>query len=278
MKNVSILTDNLKKALANYYNISRYVISVPRTKDGVDSRIVAYADKSSYISEQYKVLRTNLTSLSPDKPYKTFILTSAQPQEGKSITSANLAVTLSLDKEKKTILLDADMRRPSIHALLGIKKDPGLADILSGDAGIEDFLKKPMLGDLYVVPAGSTNKDTSTILRSTKIAELINRLKKTFDYIIFDTPPVLNVTDSSILGSMCDAVLFVVKAGGTQQASIEEAFNMLEGAQAKPKACILTNVHLLLDTYSYYTKYLYKYYKYQASDTENKPKIAPPKA
>lgn len=269
MKIKPMSLEAIKKIFSNYYDMSHYVVIVPRTKEGLDGRLVSCVDKTSYIAEQYKVLRTNLASLSPEKAYKTFVITSAQPQEGKTITSCNLAATLAMDREKKVVLLDADMRRPAVHSIFGIQRKPGLSDVLSGKANIDEFIRKPMHENLYIVPAGSIHEDTSSILISNKISGIIEKLKKSFDYIIFDTPPVLNVTDSSILGSMVDAVLLVVKAGVTQQASIEEAFNMLEGAQAKPKACILTNVHFMLDTYSYYTKYLYRSYKYQSPEVSN---------
>lgn len=249
------------KHIARSANPPHYVIKKARSDDGIDGRIVSYVDRSSYISEQYKVLRTNLYSLSIEKPIKTITITSSQPQEGKTVTSCNLAHTLSLDAEKKVLLIDADMRRPAVHEYFNIQRKPGLSDVLNNEISVAAFTAKPVLGKLYVIPAGSTKSSPSEFLSSTKIKSLIDSLKDGFDYIIFDTPPVLNVTDASILGSFCDAVLFVVKAGVTQKRVIEEAFNMLSEAQAKPRSCILTNVHFLLDTYYYYYKYKY-YSKY----------------
>jgi len=248
------------KNILKAYNPPTYIIKRQRSEDGVDGRVVAYTDKSSYIAEQYKVLRTNLYSLSPDKPIRTLVITSSQAQEGKTITSCNLAITLSLDKEKKVILLDCDLRRPAVHSMFGISRKPGLSDILNNEIDIKNFTEKPAIGDLYLVPSGTMKSSPSEVLSSTKIKILIDKLKQKFDYIIFDTPPVLNVTDASILGSLCDAVIFIVKAGTTQKNMIEEAFHMLGEAQIKPKASILTNVHFLLDSYYYF--YSYKYYKY----------------
>lgn len=248
--------NNILKA----YTLPTYVIKKQKSPEGIDGRIVAYSDPSSYIAEQYKVLRTNLYSLAPEKPIKTIVITSSQAQEGKTITSCNLAVTLSLDAEKKVVLIDADLRRPAVHHMFGISRKPGLSDVLYGDFDIKSFLEKPVLGNLYIIPSGTIKTSPSEILISTKIKGLIDKLRTRFDYIIFDTPPVLNVTDASILGSLCDAVIFVVKAGVTQRNMIEEAFNALQDAQAKPKASILTSVHYLLDSYYYF--YRYKYYKY----------------
>lgn len=245
--------------LIRAYHPPTYVVNTLRTEDSIDGRLVSCVDKSSYIAEQYKVLRTNLYSLSPDKPYKTILITSSQPTEGKTVTSCNLAYTLSLDKEKKILLVDADMRKPHVHNIFGIDRKPGFGDILHDRVDIEDFLKKPCLGDLYIIPAGEAMNSSSEILSSAKIKTVLDALKARFDYIIFDSPPVLNVTDASILGSLCDAVIFAIKAGMTQKSAIEEAFHMLSEAQAKPKACVLTNVKFTLDTYY---AYKYKYYKY----------------
>lgn len=260
--------ENLKNMLKNWYNLPLYVIQQEKSADGVDGHVVTYVDKRSYIAEQYKVLRTNLYSISSEKPIKTIVVTSSQPQEGKTITSCNLAVTLSLDVEKKTILIDTDLRKPAIHNMFGIPRKPGFGDVLNGTANIEDFIKKPALGDLFLVPSGTIHVNPSEILSSTRIKEIIDKLRAKFDYIIFDSPPVLNVTDSSILGSICDAVLFVVKAGVTQKSLVKEAFHMLTEAQAKPRACILTNVHFILDSYYYF--YKYKYYKYASSESDKK--------
>ncbi len=250
----------LLKNLFKAYNLPTYVIKHSRTEDGVDGRLVSYSDPSSFIAEQYKVLRTNLYSLSPGKKIQSLLITSSQAQEGKTITSCNLAYTLSLDTEKKTIIIDADLRRPSVHHILGISRKPGFSDLLSGEVDPDIFLTKPAIGKLFVIPAGSIKAAPSEILSTAKVKDLIDNLKKRFDYIIFDSPPVLNVTDACILGALCDAVIFVIKAGVTQKSMIEEAFHTLIDAQAKPKATILTSVHFLLDSYYYF--YRYKYYKY----------------
>ena len=137
-------------------NPSDSVIPQGRTEEGVDGRIVACSDRSSYIAEQYKVLRTNLYSLSPENPIKTLIITSPQPEEGKTITSCNLAVTLSLDTEKKVLLIDSDLRKPTIHNIFNLQRKPGFSDILSSvNTDIDTFIKKPTVGNLYIIPAGT---------------------------------------------------------------------------------------------------------------------------
>lgn len=254
-----------KRELLSAINTADYVIQQERMKDGIDGRVVVYSDKNSTIAEQYKVLRTNLYSLSPENRIKTLVITSSQPEEGKTFTSCNLAFAISLDTEKKVLLVDSDFRKPAVHSVFGLPRKPGFSDVLNSDGvNIETFIREPAIGNLFIIPAGTINANPSEILISTKIKSVIDKLRLKFDYIIFDTPPVLSVTDACILGSLCDAVLLVVKAGVTQKSAIEETFNMLSGAQAKPKGCILTSVHHLLDSYYYF--YKYKYYKYAAEN------------
>ena len=257
------MSDFLKK-LSTYSAPTIYVIKKAKNEKGIDGRIVSATDRHSYLAEQYKVIRTNLYSLSPQAPFKTIVMTSSQPQEGKSVTSANLSYTLSLDAEKKVVLIDADFRRPTLHKLLGIPRKPGFTDILNGKASLGEFTKKPNVENLYVIPSGTLMPSPSEFLSSVKMKGLIEELKAKFDYVIFDTPPVINVTDSCILGSICDCVLLVARVGVTPKNMIEEAFTMLKHAQAKPKACILTDntipiYYYYMSRYKYYYRYKYGY-------------------
>jgi capsular exopolysaccharide synthesis family protein len=259
---------NLKELFKNL-SPPIYVAKKKRTDDGIDSRIVAFSDRHSYVAEQYKVLRTNLYSLTPGKKIKTILLTSAQPQDGKTTTSCNLAATLSLDKEKKTLIVDGDFRKSLVHKIFSVPKTPGFSEILSKEADVSYFTQKPSVRNLYIIPAGSGRGNLSEVLSSERVKDIIESLKEKFDYIIFDSPPVLNVTDACLLGSLCDIVLLVVRADVTQKSVIKEAFDLLRNAQAKPAACILDNV--VVSYYSYY-KYRYSYrYGYEKKATqENK--------
>lgn len=257
---------NIIKKIISDYAPPIYVAKKKKTEDGVDGRIASYCDRDSLLAEQYKVLRTNLYSLSPQAPLKTIMITSTQSQEGKTITACNLAFTLSLDAEKKIILIDSDLRRPAVHRMFGLQRKPGFSDVLGDKADVRHFLEKPARENLYIIPSGAIAAQPSELLSSTKIRDIIEKLKSKFNYIIFDTPPVINVTDASILGSICDGVILVVRYGVTPKDMIEEAFTMLHHAQAKPKACILTDVSIppyyyYLSKYKYYYKYRYSYKK-----------------
>jgi capsular exopolysaccharide synthesis family protein len=236
-----------------------YVIKKPKSKDEIDGHIVAYSDRNSYVAEQYRVLRTSIYSFSMEKPVKTIAITSSQSGEGKTTTCCNLAITLSLDAEKKVLLIDSDLRKPELHRLLKISRKPGFSDVLINKIDIENFLKKPAIGNLYIIPSGNVIANAAELLRHTRLKEVIGGLKPRFDYIIFDTPPALNVTDSSVVGSMCDAVILVVKAEATQKNMIEETYNILKNAQAPPTGFILTNFRVP----PYYAYKYKRYYKYK---------------
>ena len=252
------MLDSLKKLLESI-NPPTYVVKKPRDKDDIDGRVLAYTDKTSYIAEQYRVLRTSLYSLAYEKTIKTLTITSSQSGEGKTVTCCNLAMTLALDTEKKILLIDSDLRKPHLHRLLKVERKPGLSDVITGKTDIKRFTAKPAIGNLYVIPSGTTVPNPAELLRYARLKKIITDLKQEFDYIIFDTPPTLNVTDSSVIGSMCDAVILVVKAEMTQKSMIEEAFSILKNAQAKPLGCILVSFHVPV-----YYAYRYKrYYKYK---------------
>lgn len=244
----------LQKAISRSFPRT-YVLKTERSPEGIDGRLFSYTDSYSVISEQYRVLRTHLYNLSPVKPLRSILITSSQDQEGKSTTAANLAYTLSLDTRKKTILIDADFRKPTIHKFFSISKEPGFTDIILGKAAIEDFTEKPVIGGLHIIPSGSPVPNPSEIMASPQIKETIDKLTVKFDFVIFDSPPVLHVADASILGSLCDGVLLVVKSEMTQKSMIYDAFNALKAAHAKPKACIITNYNVWPSDYIYYRSY-----------------------
>jgi capsular exopolysaccharide synthesis family protein len=225
----------------------------------VDSRIVTYSDQASCVSEEYKMLRNNIYALAStsEKPIKSIMITSSVPKEGKGITAANLAFALSLDKEKKVLLADADLRKPQIHNLFGIPRSPGLTDLLHGNITLDSVLNNPSLGNLYILPAGNKVPDPNSVISLTKTKEIIRLLKNKFDYIIFDTPPVISVSDCLTLGPSCDAALLVIKLYSTPSKLVEEASDLLKSSQVNLIGCVLTHAQ----TPQYYYGYKKTYYE-----------------
>ena len=238
-----------------------YVTKAEKTKEGIDTRIVTFSDEHTRIAEQYKVLRTNLYTLSSstETPLKTFLITSSVAGEGKGISASNIAYCISLEKEKRVLLLDADLRKPTIHQLFGLPRSPGFSDFLTDNIDIDYLLKRPAIENLYVITTGGSIRNPTETLNKTKLSDLFNKIKTKFDYIIIDSPPVINVTDTLILAPLCDAVILIVKADSTPRKFVTESFDLLKNSQAKPKACILTNVSIPIHPYyRHYYKRIYE--------------------
>ena len=249
-----------KKGLQEEITTRAYVADADPTDEGIDSRLVVFADPSSHVAEQYRTIRTNLLSLSPDSPLQAIQFTSSLHSEGKTITTANLAFALAQEHDKKTILIDSDMRKPAIHKLMNIPKEPGLSEILTKDYDFENFIQKPLAGGLYVIPAGKGPANPSELLSSTRFRKTLARLRTEFDYILFDVSPVIPVTDASVLGKLLDGTILVIRANRTQAVDVERAYSLLKEAQAKPIGAVLTCVVSYIPYYLYRYRYIYSHY------------------
>jgi protein-tyrosine kinase len=223
--------------------------------DGVDERVVAHTDRTSMIAEQYHALQTHLYALMNDKIMKTIVITSGQPEEGKTLTACNLAVSMASDKHKKILLVDSDLRKPEVHTLMGIGRSPGFSDVLTGRQIAADILRSPVIDNLFVLPAGNEVTDISELLRRQGTKDVLDSLKSSFDHIIIDTPPVMPVTDSRILGAICDAVLLVARSESTPKKLIKDVFSMLDAANARPVGAILTYYRVPFHNYAAYYPY-----------------------
>lgn len=231
----------------------KYEFIARKTVDSkIDPRIVAFYDPESPVTEQYRTLRTNLLALNTSKPPKTIIITSSTHAEGKTITSINLAISMAHDLDKKRILLiDADLRRSRISSYLGTNTELGLSDLLIDNAKLDDALFNIGIDNLTILPAGKRPKNPAELLGSLKMKKFLNLIKDKYDYIIFDTPPIISVTDAGILGPQTDGVIMVIKAGHTQKAVVHRSQQLLKQAQAKLLGCILTNVQYHIPAYIY---------------------------
>lgn len=185
----------------------------------LDDHLVTLTDPRSIAAEQYRVLRSRIEHLSLDKGFRTFVITSPVVGEGKSTTAANLALSMAHSKDKRVLLVDCDLRRPTLHALLGIKMKEGIVDVLEGKIKLESAIipiPNPSLPNpLYFLPAGRTNSVSPEWLSSNKMESLIATLAKDFDFVFFDTPPILPLADSAVLGAKVDGSLLVVRAAKT---------------------------------------------------------------
>ena len=218
----------------------------------VDPHVVAYFDSSSPIAEQYRILRTNLQAMDKTNPTKVLAITSSIHGEGKTITSINLAITFARDLNKKSILLvDADLRRGSLTKNLGLIPQKGLSDILRDETTIDETLLSIGIDNLHVMPSGNKPSNPAELLGSQKMKELLDKFKKQYDYVFFDCPPVIPVTDTSILAPQCDGVLMILQAGRTQRGVLAHAQDRLQTVKAKVLGYVMTNIEYHIPEYIY---------------------------
>jgi capsular exopolysaccharide synthesis family protein len=235
--------------------------AIARLKDaaGTQRQLISWVQTKAPETEAYRTLRTNIQFSSVDKPIRTLLVTSSGPGEGKSTTAANLAVVMA-QTGQKVILVDTDLRRPVVHKTFGVPNNVGITTtLLAGqDVDLSAYLQPTEIENLAVLTSGPIPPNPSELLGSRRMGHVIERLSQAADLVIFDTPPVLVVTDASVLGRQVDGVLLVADAGGTR----EQALVQTVGELRKTGVNILGIALNRLDSRSrgYYYYYYYYYY------------------
>lgn len=221
--------------------------------DHQPDHLITVADPRSPVSEAYRTLRTNLDFSSLDKPIKTMLVTSAGPEEGKSTVLANLAVTTA-QAGRRVILVDCDLRRPTLHNIFNLKNDAGLTTMVVDDAAMESPpLRDTGVEGLQLVSSGPLPPNPSELLGSRRMEEIIAALLERADVVLFDAPPVVAVTDAAVLATKVDGVLLVVNAGGTKRDYARAAKARLEKVNANLLGAVLNNVRFDVSLHRYYT-------------------------
>lgn len=190
-------------------------------------KTVCSGNIEAVITEQYRLLRSRLSSLNGSHNNKVIAITSTQKGEGKSITSVNLAIVMAEDTKKKVLLIDADMRKPSVQAFFNTKSEYGLADLLSIKADIESAVVPSGIKNLTLLSAGGPVENTADLLAAPVLREVIEKFKKRFDYIIVDSPPIIPFSDMNIIGDIVDGILLIVRAERTPKDRVLEALKSL---------------------------------------------------
>lgn len=224
-------------------------------------QVFNFGGDDSVITESYRSLRTNLTFVSPDKPLKAIVLTSAGPSEGKSLTISNLA-TAYAQMGKKTLLVDADLRRPVVHHIFNCKREPGFTDLFVEKSDFNQTIHPTDKENLFVLPAGVFTPNPAELIGSNRMTQIVEKLKETFDIIFFDSPPIVAVTDSTLLGTKTDGVLVIIKSNHTEREIASRAINILKNVNVRILGTVLNDIDLThrYSSYGYY-KYYYHYYK-----------------
>ncbi|MGU8705059.1 CpsD/CapB family tyrosine-protein kinase [Clostridium perfringens] len=197
-------------------------------------------DPKSIAAESYRVLRTSLEYSSIDKELKSIVITSSEPGEGKSTVAGNLASIIA-QNNKKVIIIDCDLRRPTIHKKFGISNSIGLTEYIIGKNDLNNVIQ--ILNENFsVITSGRIPPNPSEILSSKSMENLLKALSVCYDYVILDTPPLTAVTDAQILAGKCDGTILVVRAESTSKESIIKAYKELEKVRANVLGSVLNGI------------------------------------
>nr|WP_306254571.1 CpsD/CapB family tyrosine-protein kinase [Ornithinimicrobium cryptoxanthini] len=219
-------------------------------KDAEDHPLVIEIDPHSHRSEAFRSLRTNLFYLSPDEPARTLLITSTVPNEGKSTTSVNLALTMA-ETGARVCLIEGDLRRPRMLEYMGLESAAGLTDVLVGRVDVEDVLQ-PHVSNLHVLGCGPIPPNPSELLGSAAMERLLERLSKDYDYVVIDAPPVLAVTDAAVLSTLADGTIVVVGVGVVKRDTLSRAIAALERVDANVLGVVLNRLPVKgPDAYAY---------------------------
>jgi capsular exopolysaccharide synthesis family protein len=222
-----------------------------------------FTHPKSTVAEACRAVRTNLLFMSPDQPFKTMLVTSSGPQEGKSTTVISLGIAMA-QSGSRILLLDTDMRRPRLHKPFGVPNDIGVSSLVVSDGKLEDAVKTTEIPNLFVLPCGPIPPNPAELLHTKAFKDLIARLSKQYDKILLDSPPIGAVADAVVLSTQVDGVLMVLKAGQTHRETARRAIRSLNDVKARVFGAILNDIDASKakygDYYGYGYGYNYNYY------------------
>jgi capsular exopolysaccharide synthesis family protein len=220
--------------------------------------LVVHSRPLSGIAEAARSIRTNLLFMNPDRPYKTLLVTSAAPSEGKTTIACSIAIALAQGGQRVCIV-DCDLRRPRLHRIFDRVGDKGVTNVLVGDATIEEVAKPTVVDKLWSIPAGPIPPNPADVLHSEAFKRFLVDLAAKFDRVIVDSAPLVAVTDSAVISTQTDGTVFVVRAFKTSKHLSAQGLRVLRDVDARIVGAVLNAVDLNRQEYSYY--YHYQYYK-----------------
>ena len=241
---VAVLRETLETRIRNEGDLKQVtdvailggIVFDPKAKE---RPLIVHADPRSRRAESFRTLRTNLSFLEVARAERSFVVTSSIQSEGKSTTGANLAIALA-DAGSRVLFVDADLRRPKVADYMGLEGAVGLTDVLVGHAELEDVIQPWGMGQLFVLPAGHVPPNPSELLGSARMSQLIAEFNRGFDVVIFDSPPLLPVTDAAILAKNVGGTILIVAAGRTHKNQLKGALSALGNVGAPISGVVLT--------------------------------------
>ncbi|MFJ7827552.1 CpsD/CapB family tyrosine-protein kinase [Psychrobacillus sp. NPDC096623] len=216
----------------------------------VARKLVTSTNPQSIISEQFRTVRTNIKFSMPNMELKTLLFTSSSMGEGKSTIAANVAIVFA-QEGKKVLLIDADLRKPTMHHTFLKTISPGLTNLLTGRWHLNQVVKETGVKGLDLVTSGPLPSNPAEILGSPFMDTLITKVKEKYDVIIFDAPPVLSVSDAQVLTDKCDGTILVISSGSTEKVNAIKAKEVLQASNANIIGTILNNYKIGKDHYYY---------------------------
>lgn len=229
--------------------------------------LVTKDDPRSFTAEAYRVLRANLHYADPDNPLRRVLVTSAGAGEGKSTTTANLGVSLA-QAERSVLLVDSDMRRPTLHTFFQLANTPGLSSYLAGDSMLEAVIQKTSVPNLSVVACGPIPPNPAELLASRRMRDFLDASAERFDVLVLDSPPVLAVSDACVLAPLVNGVLLVVGSGGVARPALRRAKEQLDAVHARLLGAVLNRFDAGAQGYS--KRYYDTYESYYGTETRKK--------
>ncbi|SIT73693.1 capsular exopolysaccharide family [Edaphobacillus lindanitolerans] len=215
-------------------------------------KLVVSASPRSVVSEQFRTLRSNIIFSTVDDELNTLLVTSATPGDGKSTVSANIA-TLFAQDGKRVLLIDADMRKPTVHYTFNLVNSAGLSSVLTQQQTANEAIRQTEISpNLHIMTSGPIPPNPAELLGSRAMTRLVDSLKQQYEMIVFDAPPTLSVTDAQILANQSDGTIFVVNSGATEKENLEKAISLLEKARARVLGTVLNNYQIDKDGYYQY--------------------------
>lgn len=221
-----------------------------RPMQTIARKLVTNVNPKSIVSEQFRTVRTNINFSTPDKELNTLLFTSSSPGEGKSTSAANVAIVFA-QEGKKVLLVDADMRKPTMHYTFHTTNTTGLSNLLTKQWLLEEVTKVTDIEGLHLITCGPIPPNPAELIGSNSMDALIRELTSQYDLVIFDAPPLLSVADAQILSNKCDGTILVVNSGVTEKESARKAKESLESAKANILGTLLNNFVLEKDHYYY---------------------------
>jgi capsular exopolysaccharide synthesis family protein len=260
---LTFLFEYLDNTIKSPYDVDKYLRHMPflgpiGSFSTLESELITVLNPESNFSESFRNIRTNLLLNCPDNPPRTFLITSPDRGEGKTLVSANLAVTMT-QSGKHVLLIDANMRMPRLHSVFGVGNSPGLTDLIKGETLIETTIQPTEVEGLSIITAGKIPLDPLELLSSERTVTIVEKMKERFDFIIIDAPGVSVGPDSSVISRVADGVIILAQFGKTPRTLAQQTIDQLSNVQAKILGVVINNIDYKRGQYHFpYYKWLLK--------------------